>query len=77
MKAGVAVVPIVCSPLDGIINLKRRKLGPGTVKVRVLAPIPTDGYGEKELSRLTELVRDRMREAILSLLSPSASSRVG
>lgn len=67
IKARVPIVPIVCSPLDDVLNLKKGIIRPGVIRIKVLPPVPTRGLTEKDLGSLTQKVRSQMHEAILSL----------
>jgi 1-acyl-sn-glycerol-3-phosphate acyltransferase len=72
LQARVPIVPIVCSPLSGMIDWKKKLMRGGKVTVRVLPPVETDGYGERDVERLSNLVRERMHEALLSLSDASS-----
>jgi 1-acyl-sn-glycerol-3-phosphate acyltransferase len=64
LAAGVPLVPVVVQPLKPVLDVWRRRLNPGTVRVRVLDPIPTAGLGEAELPQLIETTWTRMAEAL-------------
>ncbi len=56
-------MPIVCGPLDDVLDGHRLLAFPGTIRIRVLPPIPTEGLGEGDLEALIGTVRGRMQEA--------------
>jgi lysophosphatidate acyltransferase len=67
IDAGAPIVPIVVSPVLELFDIKGRRIRPGTVQVKVLEPIPTDGYMEEDLSRLMERVHRKMSAALRQL----------
>lgn len=67
IKAGVPVVPIVCSPLDGLLDLKKGIVRPGVVRIKVLPPVSTRGLNEKQIGSLTQKIWLQMHEALHSL----------
>ena len=54
------IVPVVCSPLRGIVNFKKRKFGPGTLRLCILKPFETKGLTSHDLNRLMDEVREAM-----------------
>ena len=60
IAAQVPVVPVVCASLTPIINWRRRIFGPGTLPVRILAPILTTGLTEADVEALSARVRAAM-----------------
>jgi 1-acyl-sn-glycerol-3-phosphate acyltransferase len=67
IQAQVPVVPIVCSPLDRALKWKERRMPGGKVCVRILPPVPTQGYGERDAEKLGHLVREQMVAALTEL----------
>lgn len=67
LQAGVPVVPIVCSSMAELANWNKKRLGGGKMKIRILPPIDTAPYEEKEVEKLTREVKDRMLEALRGL----------
>lgn len=63
IAAQVPIVPIVCGPLDDVLDGHRLLAFPGTIRLRVLPAIPTEGLGEADLEPLIATVRRRMQEA--------------
>ena len=64
VAAQAPVVPIVAEPLTVIADTRRRLARPGTLRVRVLEPIPTEGLQSADIGALSARVRDRMQEAL-------------
>ncbi len=67
IRAQVPVVPIVIQPLKGLVDIWSGLLRSGTVRVRVLEPIPTVGMGPEQMDSLLEETRKRMKVAVLGL----------
>lgn len=67
IQGQVPVLPLVCSPIGEIVSAKKRKLGPGVIRIRVLPPIMTQGMNEKDVERLSAEVREKMLEALRGL----------
>lgn len=63
LAAQVPIVPIVCTPLDDLLDGHRLLAFPGRIRIRVLPAIPTEGLGEADLETLIATVRARMQEA--------------
>jgi 1-acyl-sn-glycerol-3-phosphate acyltransferase len=61
LAAGVPVVPIVAEPLTVIADTERRLARPGTLKITVLEPIPTDPPPPGTLAELVASTRARMQ----------------
>lgn len=75
IAAGVPIVPIVVSPLKPLIDAKRFRITPGTIRVTVLEPIPTTGLEDANATDLLVRVRDRMTE-VLRVLPTTARHAV-
>ena len=63
IAAQVPIVPIVCTPVAGLLDGERLLVFPGRIRIRVLPPIPTEGLAEADLEPLVATVRSRMQEA--------------
>lgn len=63
IAAQVPIVPIVCTPLGGLLDGHRLLVFPGRIRLRVLPAIPTEGLVEADLDTLVARVRERMQEA--------------
>ena len=73
LAAGVPVLPIVAAPLDVILDTRRKRARRGTLRVRVLPPVPTDGLVPSDLPALAAGVRARMQETLDALRRPAAA----
>nr|XP_019045831.1 phosphatidylinositol glycan, class A [Kwoniella bestiolae CBS 10118]OCF24761.1 phosphatidylinositol glycan, class A [Kwoniella bestiolae CBS 10118] len=73
VQSGVPVVPVVCENyhrlFDGKTRFKR-----GTLKIKVLPPIPTTGLTASDVPALMEKTREMMLETLKSISSPSPSA---
>lgn len=59
MQAGVPVIPVVCENYNRLFDGKTR-FESGTVKIKVLPPVPTKGLGPDDVTKLTTDVREMM-----------------
>jgi 1-acyl-sn-glycerol-3-phosphate acyltransferase len=64
LAAGVPVVPVVAEPLTVIADTERRLARPGTLRMTVLEPIPTDPPLPGALPELVALTRARMQNEL-------------
>ena len=64
IAARVPIVPVVAEPLDVVADTGRRLARPGTLRMTVLEPIPTDGDTARSASELATLARSRMQEEL-------------
>jgi 1-acyl-sn-glycerol-3-phosphate acyltransferase len=64
IAAGVSILPIVAEPLSAIADTRRKLARSGTLRVRVLESIPTDGLSQRALPDLVGTVRARMQHAL-------------
>ena len=62
--AGVPVVPLVAEPLTAIVDTRLRRARPGTLRVRVLDPIPVPDASPAAVSAAAAETRRRMQEAL-------------
>lgn len=64
IAARVPLVPVVAEPLQVVADTERRLARPGTLRMTVLEPIPTDGETARSASELAALARSRMQEEL-------------
>jgi lysophosphatidate acyltransferase len=76
IAAGVPVLPVVVGPVWAVFDGWRAMVRPGTVRVKVLDPIPTAGLSEQDVDDLSARTRAAM-EAVRSELIASAGPRIG
>lgn len=67
LAAGVPVLPIVAEPLPVILDTRRKRARRGTLRVRVLPPVSTEGLSARDLPALSAGVRARMQETLDAL----------
>ena len=64
MQAGVPMVPVVIRNAGEIMPAHSMILTPGTVQVRVLAPVPTDDWTADNLDEQVALVEKLYADAL-------------
>ena len=64
IKAGVPIVPIVCSGAHRVMEKRSMVIHPGEILVEFLEPIDTSKYTFEERERLNEIVHDAMAAAL-------------
>lgn len=74
IQAQVPIVPIVSTPLDGLVNWSKKIMRSGTVRIRVLPPILTDGMTTADADRLSQETRERMLVALRELTADQGDS---
>jgi 1-acyl-sn-glycerol-3-phosphate acyltransferase len=63
LGAQFPILPLAVSPLSGVLDARRWILRPGTIRLRVLAPVPTKGLGPGDLDELMARVRSDLANA--------------
>ncbi|KAI0346911.1 1-acylglycerol-3-phosphate O [Trametopsis cervina] len=72
VEAGVPIVPVVC---ENYWRLYRKGVfEPGTIKVKVLPPVPTTGLTAADVGDLAVRVREMMVEALREISVPVSST---
>ncbi len=64
IKAGVPIVPIVCSGAHRVMEKRSLVIHPGEILVEFLEPIDASKYAFEERERLNEIVHDAMAAAL-------------
>jgi 1-acyl-sn-glycerol-3-phosphate acyltransferase len=64
VAAQAPIVPIVCEPLTVIIDTRRRLARRGRLRIRVLAPVSTEGLTVKDVPPLVFSVRASMQATL-------------
>jgi 1-acyl-sn-glycerol-3-phosphate acyltransferase len=72
LAAGVPIVPIVSEPLAVIADTQKRLARPGTLRVTVLEPIPSDPSSPRAVAELAALTRSLMQAELDRLRASSA-----
>ena len=73
IAAQVPILPFATSPMWEHLDAARWMVRPGTVRVRFLAPIPTEGMSEADVDRLSAAARESIeaqRQAFLKTAGP-------
>ncbi|EAU29887.1 hypothetical protein ATEG_09696 [Aspergillus terreus NIH2624] len=70
VKAGVPVVPIVTENYSHILSPRNLRFNSGTVKIKVLPPISTEGMTAADVDNLTKSTRESMLKTLLEMSSP-------
>jgi lysophosphatidate acyltransferase len=72
VAAGVPIVPIVVSPVRHLFDMPGRALRPGTIRIRVLEPIPTAALSEDDVAPLVARTHGEMSRALSQLTTTPA-----
>ncbi|KAF2139096.1 uncharacterized protein K452DRAFT_328420 [Aplosporella prunicola CBS 121167] len=67
VQAQVPIVPIVVANYSNVLNIKRKIFRSGTVPVKVLPPIKTEGLTAADVDRLTTETREAMLKTLQGL----------
>lgn len=67
IQAQIPVIPIVISNTSNLFDSVSKTINPGTIKVKVLDPIPTTGMGKEDVAGLADRVEELMKEAVEEL----------
>ncbi|KAL4777581.1 hypothetical protein BDW60DRAFT_5522 [Aspergillus nidulans var. acristatus] len=67
VKAGVPIVPVVVENYSHILAPKKFRFEAGSIKVKVLPPISTDGLTAADVDGLTTSTRESMLNTLLEL----------
>ncbi|KAL4879035.1 hypothetical protein BJY04DRAFT_105112 [Aspergillus karnatakaensis] len=65
VKAGVPVVPVVVENYTHILAPKKYRFNAGSIKIRVLPPIPTEGLTADDVDNLTKTTQESMLKNLL------------
>ncbi|ESW97514.1 1-acyl-sn-glycerol-3-phosphate acyltransferase [Ogataea parapolymorpha DL-1] len=64
VQAQIPIIPLVVSNTSNIYSLKERNFNTGTIKVKVLEPISTEGLTKDDVNKLVEATYAKMEEEI-------------
>ncbi|KAL2872622.1 1-acylglycerol-3-phosphate O-acyltransferase SLC1 [Aspergillus lucknowensis] len=67
VKAGVPVVPVVVENYSHILSPKNYRFDAGSIKIRVLPPISTEGLTPADVDKLTASTRESMLKNLLEI----------
>ena len=62
--AGVPVVPLVVEPLTAVVDTRRRRTRPGTLRIRALDPVRVAGDSPAAVEEAAAATRGRMQAAL-------------
>ncbi len=63
LGAQFPILPLAVSPLSAVLDAHRWAVRPGTIRLRVLPPVPTEGLGPEDLRGLMDRVRTELANA--------------
>jgi len=64
VESQVPLVPIIIAEFGGLVNFENKRINPGTIQLRVLPPIPTDGLTVKDIPQLVLKIHSMMLEVL-------------
>jgi len=64
LAAQVPIVPFVAEPMDSFLDARRWMLRSGTIRIRILPPVPTEGQALSEAEALLREVQGLMQAAL-------------
>lgn len=67
VATGAPLVPVVSAPVRPFFDPSRLRARPGTVRVRILDPIPTAGLRDEDVPALLATAQERMQAALTEL----------
>ncbi|KAL4889209.1 hypothetical protein BDV59DRAFT_121408 [Aspergillus ambiguus] len=74
VKAGVPIVPIVSENYSHILSPRNVRFNSGTVKIKVLPPISTEGMTSADVDNLTKSTRESMLKTLLEMSAPEQAA---
>jgi 1-acyl-sn-glycerol-3-phosphate acyltransferase len=76
IAAQVPVIPMATEPMGTVLDASRWMARPGTIRIRVLPPIPTAGMTEKDVEKLLQTSREAL-DRVRRDLTATARTRIG
>ncbi|OAP59051.1 hypothetical protein AYL99_06349 [Fonsecaea erecta] len=73
VQGGVPIVPVVAENYSSVLNPKTKRFNAGTIRVKVLDPIPTKGLTAADVDKLTQETREKMLNALTAMGKDSKS----
>lgn len=67
VQAQVPIVPVVCANYNHVLDVKNKRVNPGTVDVTILPPISTKGKTAADVDDLLEATTRAMMEELVRL----------
>jgi lysophosphatidate acyltransferase len=79
IQAQVPIVPVVCNNYTDVLCMKggwkKWKFESGTLRVRVLRPVKTEGLGKDSVDEMVRWVRDDMLRVLKEMSNPDAGKK--
>ncbi|PYI08902.1 putative 1-acylglycerol-3-phosphate acyltransferase [Aspergillus sclerotiicarbonarius CBS 121057] len=76
VKAGVPIVPVVTENYSHVLSPRNLRFEAGTIKIKVLPPISTEGLTAADVDTLTKSTREAMLKTLLELSEKDESEAV-
>lgn len=76
VQAQVPILPIVVANYSNVLDVKRKLFRPGTIPVRVVAPIQTKGKTKEDVDALVEQTRNVMLSELKAITVKARDSGV-
>ncbi|KAF7594532.1 1-acylglycerol-3-phosphate O-acyltransferase [Aspergillus hancockii] len=73
VKAGVPIVPVVSENYSHILSPRAWRFNAGSIQVKVLPPISTEGLTAADVDQLTKSTRESMLETLLEMSAKNPS----
>ncbi|KAF7197533.1 putative 1-acyl-sn-glycerol-3-phosphate acyltransferase [Pseudocercospora fuligena] len=67
IQAQVPIVPIVVANYSNVLNMKKKIFRPGSIPIRVLAPIETKGKTKEDVDELLNETREKMLKVLIEI----------
>lgn len=64
VESQVPLVPIIIAEFGELVNFENKRINPGTIQLRVLPPIPTDGLTIKDIPQLVLKIHSMMLKVL-------------
>lgn len=67
VQGQIPIIPVVVSNTSNIYSMKEKNFNRGTIKIKVLDPIPTTGLTKEDVGKLCHDTEDKMKHAVIEL----------
>ncbi|KAH3668582.1 hypothetical protein OGAPHI_002336 [Ogataea philodendri] len=67
VQAQIPIIPVVVSNTSNLYSLKLKNFNTGTIKIKVLEPISTEGLTKEDVPKLVEATQASMESELLSI----------
>ena len=76
VQAQVPIIPVVVANYSNVLNVKRKIFRQGTIPIRVLEPVQTNGKTKEDVDALLEEVRSKMLAELKKLTAQAREEGV-